>query len=119
MHSESYEILPAAAAAIEKARSAARPILAVGTTVVRVLEDCAAKNNGAIVAGRGEAEVYIYPGRRFMVVEQLLTNFHLPQSSLLILVCAFAGRDNILSAYAHAVESGYRFYSYGDCMLIR
>jgi S-adenosylmethionine:tRNA ribosyltransferase-isomerase len=119
MHSESYEILPAAAAAIEKARSAERPILAVGTTVVRALEDCAAKNNGRLVAGRSEADLYIYPGHRFMVVEQLLTNFHLPQSSLLILVCAFAGRENVLNAYAHAVEAGYRFYSYGDCMLIR
>ena len=119
MHSESYEILPAAAAAIERARSAGRPILAVGTTVVRALEDCAAKNNGTIVAGRREAALYIYPGHKFMVVQQLLTNFHLPQSSLLILVCAFAGGENVLSAYAHAVDSGYRFYSYGDCMLIR
>jgi S-adenosylmethionine:tRNA ribosyltransferase-isomerase len=119
MHSEPYEISPAAAVAIEEARAAGRPILAVGTSVVRALEDCAASNKGRIAAGRSEACLYIYPGHQFRVVEQLLTNFHLPQSSLLILVCAFAGRESVLRAYAHAVESGYRFYSYGDCMLIR
>ena len=104
---------------IEKARAEARPVLAVGTSVVRALEDCAASNHGRIVAGRREAGLYIYPGHQFKVVGQLLTNFHLPESSLLILVCAFAGRENVLRAYAHAVEAGYRFYSYGDCMLIR
>jgi len=71
------------------------------------------------VAGRGQATLYIYPGYEFKVVGQLLTNFHLPCSSLLILVCAFAGRENVLRAYAHAVAERYRFYSYGDCMLIR
>ncbi len=118
VHSESYEIPAEAAEALEQARAARRPVLAVGTTVVRALEDCAARH-GKIVEGRQTAELYIYPGHRFRVVEQLLTNFHLPRSSLLILVSAFAGRENILRAYRHAVEERYRFYSYGDCMLIR
>jgi S-adenosylmethionine:tRNA ribosyltransferase-isomerase len=69
--------------------------------------------------GRAEAGIFLYPGKEFRVVSQLLTNFHLPQSSLLALVAAFAGRENVLRAYAHAVDAGYRFYSYGDCMLIR
>ena len=118
MHAEAYEISAAAAAAIERARAAGRPVLAVGTTVVRALEDCASRH-GRIVPGRAEAELYIYPGYQFKVVQQLLTNFHLPRSSLLILACAFAGQENILRAYRHAVAESYRFYSYGDCMLIR
>lgn len=118
MQAEAYEISNQAAAAIEEARSLRRPVLAVGTTVVRALEDCATRH-GRIVAGRNQATLYIYPGYEFKVVRQLLTNFHLPHSSLLILVCAFAGREKVLGAYAHAVEAGYRFYSYGDCMLIR
>jgi len=119
IHPEPYEISPEAASAIEQARADGRPVLAVGTTVVRALEDCAARNDGRVVAGRAEANIYIYPGYQFRVVRQLLTNFHLPRSSLLILVCAFAGRENVLHAYRHAVEAEYRFYSYGDCMLIR
>ncbi len=118
VHPESYEISAEAADEFEQARAQRRPVLAVGTTVVRALEDCAARH-GRIVAGRGTAELYVYPGHRFGVVEQLLTNFHLPRSSLLILVSAFAGRENILRVYRHAVEERYRFYSYGDCMLIR
>lgn len=118
MHREPYEISAAAAAAVEESRAERRPLLAVGTTVVRALEDCAARH-GRIVPGMAEAELYIYPGHRFQVVDQLLTNFHLPRSSLLFLVCAFAGRESVLRAYAHAVEENYRFYSYGDCMLIR
>jgi S-adenosylmethionine:tRNA ribosyltransferase-isomerase len=118
MHAESYQISDEAAAAIERARTEKRPVLAVGTTVVRALEDCAARH-GRIVSGPAEANLYIYPGYEFKVVRQLLTNFHLPQSSLLILVCAFAGREPVLCAYGHAVAAGYRFYSYGDCMLIR
>jgi S-adenosylmethionine:tRNA ribosyltransferase-isomerase len=74
---------------------------------------------GTIEAGRACADIFIRPGHRFALVDQLLTNFHLPRSTLLVLVCAFAGRDWVLSAYHHAVASGYRFYSYGDCMLIR
>jgi len=86
--------------------------------VVRALEDSAARH-GRVTAGREAASIYIYPGHKFRAVDQLLTNFHLPRSSLLLLVCAFAGRESVLAAYRHAVEQNYRFYSYGDCMLIR
>lgn len=125
MHSEAYEISQKTAGAIAAARRQGRPILAVGTTVVRTLEDAAQKSLQAgrppedIAAGRGCAEIFIWPGHRFALIDQLLTNFHLPRSTLLVLVCAFAGRDPVLAAYRHAVASGYRFYSYGDCMLIR
>jgi S-adenosylmethionine:tRNA ribosyltransferase-isomerase len=122
IHAEAYEISEATAEAINRARRESRPVLAVGTTVVRALEDAAEKNSGGsgpVSAGSAEASIFLYPGKRFRVVDQLLTNFHLPQSSLLALVSAFAGRDNVLGAYRHAVEAGYRFYSYGDCMLIR
>ncbi len=124
MHAESYEISPQAARQIQAAYSALRPILAVGTTVVRALEDSAlrAAEAGAdtlVCAGKAEARLFITPGFSFRVVNSLLTNFHLPRSTLLALVSAFAGRERILAAYRHAVEAGYRFYSYGDCMLIR
>ncbi len=118
MHAEPYEIKEAAAAQIERARREGRPVLAVGTTVVRALE-AAALVTGHLAAGTGEATLFIYPGYRFRVVDQLLTNFHLPRSTLLLMVCALAGRELVLRAYRHAVEQGYRFYSYGDCMLIR
>jgi S-adenosylmethionine:tRNA ribosyltransferase-isomerase len=125
MQSEAYEVSEATAAAILSARRQQRTILAVGTTVVRALEDAAQKSiqagraPEAIAAGRASADLFIRPGHRFALINQLLTNFHLPRSTLLILVCAFAGRDAVLSAYRHALASGYRFYSYGDCMLIR
>lgn len=125
MHSEAYEISEGAAAAIASARHQKRPILAVGTTVVRALEDAAQKSMGAgrapeaIACGRTFADIFIRPGHRFLAIDQLLTNFHLPRSTLLALVCAFAGRETVLSAYRHAVGAGYRFYSYGDCTLIR
>jgi S-adenosylmethionine:tRNA ribosyltransferase-isomerase len=119
IHEESYEISELAAAAIAGALREKRPVLAVGTTVVRALEDAAEKGAGEVNAGRAEANIFLYPGKPFRVVDQLLTNFHLPGSSLLALVAAFAGRENILRAYTHAVGSEYRFYSYGDCMLIR
>jgi S-adenosylmethionine:tRNA ribosyltransferase-isomerase len=132
MHSESYEISETAARAIEAAKHDSRPILAVGTTVVRALEDAArnaarreerhsvADNRSACIApGRAAANLFLYPGQPFLVVDQLLTNFHLPRSTLLVLVSAFAGREHMLAAYRHAVEAAYRFYSYGDCMLIR
>jgi S-adenosylmethionine:tRNA ribosyltransferase-isomerase len=122
IHRESYEISEAAAAAIESARRGNRPVLAVGTTVVRALEDAAEKQisqGGAIAPGKAQADIFLYPGKPFRVVNQLLTNFHLPKSSLLALVAAFAGRERVLRAYGHAVKAGYRFYSYGDCMLIR
>jgi len=97
-------------------------VLAIGTTVVRALEDAAEKNlgrGGPIAPGKSEATIFLYPGEPFRIVTQLLTNFHLPRSSLLAMVAGFAGRENALAAYRHAVEAGYRFYSYGDCMLIR
>jgi len=98
-------------------------VVAVGTTTVRTLE-YAAEHAGERVggnrveAGRGEADAFLYPGYRFQIVDALLTNFHLPQSTLLMLVCAMAGKDFVLAAYRHAVEARYRFYSYGDCMFI-
>jgi S-adenosylmethionine:tRNA ribosyltransferase-isomerase len=124
MHAESYEISPETVERIEKARGAGRPIIAAGTTVVRALEDAAlraaeAGSEKLLLDGKADARLFIIPGFRFRVVEGLLTNFHLPRSTLLALVCSFAGRDNVLTAYRHAVEAGYRFYSYGDCMLIR
>jgi S-adenosylmethionine:tRNA ribosyltransferase-isomerase len=119
LHSETFVISPEAADAIQRARAASRRIVAVGTTTVRTLEYCAARDpEGRITPGLGEADLFIYPGFPFRVVNALLTNFHLPRSTLLMLVCAFAGRENVLRAYAHAVEQRYRFYSYGDCMLI-
>jgi S-adenosylmethionine:tRNA ribosyltransferase-isomerase len=122
IHAEAYEIPEATAVALSRARREKRPVLAIGTTVVRALEDAAEKNEGRaepVAAGRSEARIFLYPGKAFRVVNQLLTNFHLPQSSLLALVAAFAGRENVLRAYRHAVDAGYRFYSYGDAMLIR
>jgi S-adenosylmethionine:tRNA ribosyltransferase-isomerase len=115
---EHYLIPEAAADAITRARSEGRRIVAVGTTTTRALEDTAIRGNGVVVAGQGEATTFIYPGFRFQVVDALLTNFHLPKSSLLMLVAAFAGRERILAAYREAVEQRYRFYSYGDAMLI-
>lgn len=124
MHSESYEIPSEAAERINAAKSEGRPVLAIGTTVVRALEDAAlrtadAGSSNVVSAGKAEAKLFITPGFRFRAVTGLLTNFHLPRSTLLALVCAFAGRENVLAAYRHAVEADYRFYSYGDCMLIR
>jgi S-adenosylmethionine:tRNA ribosyltransferase-isomerase len=124
IHSEAYEITPEVADKIRLAKSDSRPVLAVGTTVVRTLEDAAARaatagKGSLIAAGRAEAEIFLLPGHNFRVVDKLLTNFHLPKSTLLALVSAFAGRENILQAYRHAVAERYRFYSYGDCMLIR
>jgi S-adenosylmethionine:tRNA ribosyltransferase-isomerase len=118
MHREEYEIPAATAEAIERAKRERRPVLAAGTTVVRALED-SANRHGSVRAGRAEAELFIRPGHAFRAVDQLLTNFHLPRSTLLALVAAFAGRETILRAYEHAIAAGYRFYSYGDCMLIR
>jgi S-adenosylmethionine:tRNA ribosyltransferase-isomerase len=115
---ERYEISVEAAARIEAARAEGRPILAVGTTVTRTLESVALAHGGRVVPGAGATELVITPGHRFEVVDRLLTNFHLPRSSLLMLVCSFAGRERVLAAYAIAVAAGYRFYSYGDAMLV-
>jgi S-adenosylmethionine:tRNA ribosyltransferase-isomerase len=124
MHSEAYEIPYPTAKTISEARQQKRPIVAIGTTVVRALEAsaqqaCQPGSSNLLVAGRSEASIFITPGHDFRVVDVLLTNFHLPRSTLLALVCAFAGREQVLAAYRHAVQAGYRFYSYGDCMLIR
>lgn len=115
---ERYAISGSAAAKIQAARDAGRPVLAVGTTVTRTLESVAARNGGAIVPGAGQTDLVIGPGHRFLAVDRLLTNFHLPKSSLLMLTATFGGRERVLAAYRHAVAEGYRFYSYGDCMLL-
>ena len=116
LHSERYQISAQAAESINRARDAGRRIVGVGTTTVRTLEHASLR--GTISAGSGEANLFIYPGYRFRAMGALLTNFHLPQSSLLMLVSAFAGKHRTLAAYQHAVQARYRFYSYGDCMFI-
>lgn len=118
MHSERYQVPALTAERITRARREGRPVLAVGTTVVRTLESVATAH-GEVAPGSGETDIFIREGHRFRVVDQLLTNFHLPASTLLVLVSAFAGRRAVLAAYRHAVASGYRFFSYGDGMLIR
>jgi S-adenosylmethionine:tRNA ribosyltransferase-isomerase len=140
LHREAYEISSDAAKAINTAKDQGRRVVAVGTTTVRTLEFAAgqatrfggdlvnddmsstgrvaAHKHGRVAPGRGEADIFIYPGYRFRIVDALLTNFHLPQSTLLMLVCAMAGQEVVLRAYRHAVEAGYRFFSYGDCMFI-
>jgi S-adenosylmethionine:tRNA ribosyltransferase-isomerase len=114
---ERFEISDATAAATHHTRAAGRRVVAVGTTTVRALETAAA-TDGRVRAGSGETALFIHPGHRFAAVDALVTNFHLPCSSLLMLVAAFAGTDLTLAAYRHAVQSGFRFYSYGDAMLI-
>ena len=116
LHAERVTVGESACAAIAAARARGGRVVAVGTTVVRSLEAAAA--NGALAPFEGETELFILPGYRFRVVDALVTNFHLPESSLLMLVCAFAGQDTVLGAYRHAVEARYRFFSYGDAMLV-
>lgn len=124
LHRENFSVSEDAAEKINRALAEKRRVVAVGTTTVRTLEFAAQQSdlNGAGIAhiqsGSGEADIFIYPGFQFRVVGALLTNFHLPKSTLLMLVSAFAGRENILRAYAHAVAEKYRFFSYGDCMFI-
>jgi len=123
LHREWYEISAEAAKAINVAKSEGRRVVAVGTTTVRTLENAAGlvtDRPGAnrVGAGRGQADAFIYPGYRFRIVDALLTNFHLPESTLLMLVCALGGKELVMDAYRHAVEAGYRFYSYGDCMFV-
>ena len=117
MHEEYYEIDSLAAATINEAKSNGGRVITVGTTSTRVLETVA-DENGYLVAEKGWTKAYIYPGYRYKIVDGLITNFHLPKSSLLMLVSALAGRENILAAYHHAVEAEYRFFSFGDAMLI-
>ena len=127
MESERFEIGESAARAIQSARAGNGRIVAVGTTVVRTLESAALAGNvgdtgdageGLITAARGATDLFIKPGFEFRVVDRLLTNFHLPRSTLLMLVSAFAGRERVLDAYKQAVARKYRFYSYGDAMLL-
>ena len=117
MHEEYLEVSPAAAAHINQARSEGRRVVAVGTTTVRALESAAGE--GGVQPGGRWTRLFIRPPYRFRVVDAMVTNFHLPRTTLLVMVSAFAGRDRILAAYAEAVREGYRFYSYGDAMLIR
>lgn len=116
MHSEEFEISPEAAAKINQAKAEGRPILAVGTTSLRALEGSA--KNGQVQPGRRSTEIFIYPPYEFQIPNLLLTNFHLPESTLMMLVAAFCSTDQLMNAYAHAIEEKYRFYSFGDCMLI-
>ncbi|MCU1221673.1 MAG: S-adenosylmethionine--tRNA ribosyltransferase-isomerase [Candidatus Angelobacter sp.] len=124
LHRESYSISEVAARQINRALADKRRVVAVGTTTVRTLEFAASQNAlsaagiATVNAGAGEADIFIYPGFNFRVVSAALTNFHLPKSTLLMLVSAFAGKENVLKAYAHAVEEKYRFFSYGDCMFV-
>ncbi len=119
LHRERYTLSAATADAINRAVRERRRIVAVGTTVVRTLEHCALQAGDSELASHsGETEIFISPGFKFRLVSALLTNFHLPQSSLLMLVSAFAGRDHVLAAYRHAVADRYRFFSYGDCMFL-
>ena len=119
LHREWYSISAQAAERINAALKTGRRVVAVGTTTVRTLEYAAGlMGGGRVQAGTGEADLFIYPGYQFRVVGALLTNFHLPKSTLLMLVCAFGGRGRVLAAYRHAVAQRYRFYSYGDCMFV-
>jgi S-adenosylmethionine:tRNA ribosyltransferase-isomerase len=119
LHRESYGISTEAATKINRALDAGRRVVAVGTTTVRTLEYAACQSgDGRVRAGSGEADIFIHPGYKFRVVGALLTNFHLPQSTLLMLVCGLAGKELTMEAYRHAVKQKYRFYSYGDCMFV-
>ena len=118
LHAERFALPEATAQAIREARARGSRVVAVGTTTARVLESCACEGGGAVAAREGVTDLFLAPGDRFRVVDALLTNFHLPRSSLLLLVAAFAGRAPVLAAYAEAIARGYRFYSYGDAMLV-
>lgn len=117
IHTERYGISDATAQAIKNTKASGGRVFAVGTTTTRTLE-YAADSNGEVVAGEGEADIFIYPGYSFKVVDAMITNFHLPESTLMMLVSAFAGKDFVFEAYRQAVNNEYRFYSYGDAMLI-
>jgi S-adenosylmethionine:tRNA ribosyltransferase-isomerase len=118
VEAERYDVSPSAAALINLALDEGRRVVALGTTTTRALEAVARANGGRLAAGAGETDLFIYPGFDFRVVGGLMTNFHLPRSSLLMLVAAFAGRERVLAAYGDAVAERYRFYSYGDAMLV-
>ena len=119
LHTERYTLPASTAQAVNLARREGRRVIAVGTTTIRTLEHCArVAEEGELRDHSGETDMFIAPGYKFCVVDGLLTNFHLPQSTLLMLVCAFAGTEKVLAAYNHAVGNGYRFFSYGDCMFL-
>lgn len=121
MHAEYLEVDSAVCARVAQTRASGGRVVAVGTTVVRTLEAAARRESvpsGQVAPGAGRTDLFIYPGFRFRAVDALLTNFHLPRSTLLMLVSAFAGRERVLAAYREAIEAGYRFYSYGDAMLV-
>lgn len=118
MHEEAFTVSEATAEKINQAKKEGRPVLAVGTTSVRTLES-ACDENGIVKAGTSSTHIFMYPGYRFKVIDQMFTNFHTPESTLIMLVSAFAGREHILNAYRNAVENRYRFFSYGDAMFIR
>jgi S-adenosylmethionine:tRNA ribosyltransferase-isomerase len=115
---ETYSIEADVADAINRARVEGRRIVVVGTTTTRALESAVRAGDGVVRPGRATTELYIYPGFEFRIVQALVTNFHVPRSSLLFLVCAFAGREHVMAAYQRAIVEGFRFYSYGDAMLI-
>jgi len=117
MHAEAFEITPGAAQIINRAKEKGRGVWAVGTTVVRALES-SVEANGSVRAGAGETALFIRPPFDFKIVNHLITNFHLPRSTFLMLVCAFGGYEPVMNAYREAVQEGYRFYSYGDAMLL-
>ena len=118
LHREWYEISENAARLVNAAKEQKRRVVAVGTTTVRTLEYAAQQADGRGESGSGDADIFIYPGFQFRIVDALLTNFHLPESTLLMLVCALGGKEFVMDAYLHAVATGYRFYSYGDCMFV-
>jgi S-adenosylmethionine:tRNA ribosyltransferase-isomerase len=118
VEAEHFEVSPLAAAALSRARAEHRRVVAVGTTTTRTLESLALSDDGSVPPQQGETTLFIHPGHSFRLVSGLITNFHLPRSSLLMLVSAFAGREHVLAAYREAVAERYRFYSYGDAMLI-
>jgi S-adenosylmethionine:tRNA ribosyltransferase-isomerase len=116
MHREYYELTETAASQVNRALRERRRVIAVGTTSVRTLEACAAGRQ--VRAGSGWTDIFIYPGYEFQIISGLITNFHLPKSTLLMLVCALAGKERVLSAYQEAIDREYRFFSFGDAMLI-
>ncbi len=119
LHTERYTLPESTAQAVNMARHEGRRVIAVGTTTVRTLEHCARQSDGGELRSHsGETDMFLSPGYEFRIINGLLTNFHLPQSTLLMLVCAFAGTEKVLAAYNHAVADGYRFFSYGDCMFL-
>ena len=118
MDYEAFTVPPETAEAIRECRVRGGRVVCVGSTTVRTLETVAAVHGGEVVAGSGASNIFIYPPYEFKVCDAMLTNFHLPQSTLLMMVSALAGRERILAAYAMAVRSEYKFFSYGDCMLI-